>query len=227
MFSFFNAKYDNNRLRIVQTYFDKRLHQRLIQDELYIHPIYDILEINEIPHPYRAGSTEALCNPFYHIYKYMVWSFAPPWPFQGPPTGLRHTQLLIGTGTGRKHIKNNKDKDKQQHQQSTISSLATDEEIQISINESTSLISSNNATINKNESSSTYTNDNNDNELIDYMPSLNEYTVEQVAWGMYGLGFIPATGIIRRSPSSTFLNQNGSSDDDNTSNDALSPVVLT
>lgn len=29
-----------------------------------------------------------------HVYASALWSFAPPWPFKGPPEGLRHSDLV-------------------------------------------------------------------------------------------------------------------------------------
>lgn len=59
-----------------------------------IHPIFEPLQPSEEPDPLRAGSNQALRNPFQHIVKSMEWSFTPPWPFKGFPTGLRHPQHL-------------------------------------------------------------------------------------------------------------------------------------
>lgn len=84
-----------NLLRIVQRYFDKRMHRTNIDSSSdYVNPIFAPLQPWEEPNPLRAGSGLALQNPLAHIWASMTWSFAPPWPFQGPPDGLRHTQLL-------------------------------------------------------------------------------------------------------------------------------------
>ena len=82
-----------NLLRIVQRYFDKRV-RRGHSLEFYVNPIFAPLQQWEEPHPLRAGSGLAIQTPLAHILASMQWSFAPPWPFQGPPMGLRHTQLL-------------------------------------------------------------------------------------------------------------------------------------
>jgi hypothetical protein len=83
-----------NLLRIVQRYFDKRIRQGLdsINGE-YTNPIFLPLEKWEEPNPLRAGSGLALKTPFMHIFATMGWSFSPPWPWKGPPPGLRHAQL--------------------------------------------------------------------------------------------------------------------------------------
>lgn len=82
-----------NLLRIVQGYFDRRMRTNPALVE-YVHPIFYPLKPWEEPDPLRAGSGDSLKNPFRHVWVNMKWSFAPPWPFQGPPEGLRHTQLL-------------------------------------------------------------------------------------------------------------------------------------
>ena len=88
-----------NLLRIVRRYFDKRMRSRTLLDgRAYLNPIFLPLQPWEVPHPLRAGSGRALLTPLAHVWASMQWSFAPPWPFQGPPEGLRHTQLL---GPGR------------------------------------------------------------------------------------------------------------------------------
>ena len=88
-----------NMLRIVQRYFDQRMRLENAVDGLeYVNPIFAPLESWEQPHPMRAGSGKALTNFLGHIWASMQWSFAPPWPFQGPPEGLRHNNLL---GVGR------------------------------------------------------------------------------------------------------------------------------
>jgi len=89
-----------NLLRIVQRYFDKRMRHRNVVDgvDQYVNPIFAPLQPWEYPDPLRAGSGLALRRPLAHIRASMVWSWAPPWPFRGPPEGLRHNQLL---STGR------------------------------------------------------------------------------------------------------------------------------
>ena len=88
-----------NFLRIVQRYFDRRMRLENTADgQAYINPIFLPLEPSEQPNPLRAGSGLALKNPLRHVWASMLWSFAPPWPFQGPPQGLRHNQLL-GSGS--------------------------------------------------------------------------------------------------------------------------------
>lgn len=88
-----------NMLRIVQRYFDRRMRLENSVDGIdYVNPIFAPLEAWEQPHPMRAGSGKALTNPLRHVWASMQWSFAPPWPFRGPPEGLRHNQLL---GVGR------------------------------------------------------------------------------------------------------------------------------
>eukprot|EP00980_Cylindrotheca_fusiformis_P008210 scaffold1736_cov127-Cylindrotheca_fusiformis.AAC.24 len=82
-----------NLLRIVQGYFDRRMRHESVFVE-YVHPIFFPLQMWEEPDPMRAGSGQAMKNPFAHVWENMKWSFAPPWPFQGPPEGLRHGQLL-------------------------------------------------------------------------------------------------------------------------------------
>ena len=82
-----------NLLRIVQGYFDRRMRMNPVLVE-YVHPIFNPLESWEEPDPLRAGSGLAMKHPLQHIWSSMKWSFAPPWPFKGPPEGLRHTQLL-------------------------------------------------------------------------------------------------------------------------------------
>jgi hypothetical protein len=88
-----------NMLKIVQRYFDQQMNPDTIKtiSSTYVHPIFYPLEPWEEPHPLRAGSTHAFENVLAHIWANMKWSFAPPWPFQGPPEGLRHTQLLTPT----------------------------------------------------------------------------------------------------------------------------------
>ena len=84
-----------NMLRIVQRYFDRRMRLENAVDGMeYIHPIFAPLEPWEQPHPMRAGSGQALTQPWRHFWASMQWSFAPPWPWQGPPEGLRHNELL-------------------------------------------------------------------------------------------------------------------------------------
>jgi CRP-like cAMP-binding protein len=82
-----------NLLRIVQGYFGRRMRSNPAVVD-YVHPIFCPLEPWEEPDPLRAGSGYAMMNPFSHVWASMKWSFASPWPFQGPPQGLRHTQLL-------------------------------------------------------------------------------------------------------------------------------------
>lgn len=79
-----------NLLRIVQRYIDSKV--RIGPD--YINPIFAPLAPWEEPEALRAGSGKALQTPFQHVYSSAVSSFAPPWPFQGPPVGLRHSQLV-------------------------------------------------------------------------------------------------------------------------------------
>jgi CRP-like cAMP-binding protein len=83
-----------NLLRIVQRYFDKRVKRGTPDGHEYLNPIFLPLERWEQPDPLRAGSESAMKTPFAHIFASAQWSFAPPWPFKGPPMGLRHTQLL-------------------------------------------------------------------------------------------------------------------------------------
>lgn len=83
-----------NMLRIVQRYFDERMRQETTH--MYVNPMFRPLKPWEESHPLRAGSGKALRHPVFHLLASMKWSFAPPWPFQGPPEGLRHNQLLVG-----------------------------------------------------------------------------------------------------------------------------------
>jgi hypothetical protein len=89
-----------NLLRIVQRYFDKRIRKDTVSGREYLNPLFLPLQGWEEPHPLRAGSNVALQRPLSHVWASMKWSFAPPWPFKGPPMGLRHNQLLA---TGRVH----------------------------------------------------------------------------------------------------------------------------
>jgi CRP-like cAMP-binding protein len=86
-----------NLLRIVQRYFDKRIRQGLLLDDSIngecTNPIFLPLEKWEEPNPLRAGSGLALKTPFMHMFASMGRSFSPPWPWKGPPAGLRHAQL--------------------------------------------------------------------------------------------------------------------------------------
>lgn len=82
-----------NMLRIVQRYFDRRVRHGRSSD-FYINPIFAPLNPSEEPHPLRAGSGKALRTPLAHIFASAQWSFAPPYPFKGPPMGLRHNNLL-------------------------------------------------------------------------------------------------------------------------------------
>jgi len=90
-----------NMLRIVQRYFDRRMRlENSTNGQEYVSHMFAPLEAWEEPHPMRAGSGKALTDPLAHVWKSMQWSFALPWPFEGPPEGLRHNQLL---GVGRVH----------------------------------------------------------------------------------------------------------------------------
>lgn len=82
-----------NLLRIVQRYFDPRIRRGLDADGERTNPIFLPLDPWEQPNPLRAGSGTAMKMPFSHIFASMAWSFTPPWPFKGPPVGLRHAQL--------------------------------------------------------------------------------------------------------------------------------------
>ena len=55
--------------------------------------IFDPLEPWEQPKPTYAGSGRALDNFMRHLFRYLVSSFSPPWPFGGHPTGIRQVLL--------------------------------------------------------------------------------------------------------------------------------------
>jgi hypothetical protein len=251
-----------NMLQIVQHYYDPRLLVQhpdpIVQDEYYIHPNFYELDRTELPHPYRAGSTEALRNPLYHIYQYMIWSFAPPWPFHGPPIGLRHHQLLIGTGTGRPPEPSKSQPPQQQtipkqpinqplkNHRTTTTTTTTTTTIR-PMNERTKLLS----TLPQETSDYNYTintvevSDNNNqqqNRMVDYSnefdPAYSNHIDDILdrsstssrlggaAAGIYGLGFIPATGLPRNS-SGVCLASSTSSTSMSRLNDTTTTTIMT
>jgi hypothetical protein len=83
-----------NLLRIVQRYFERQSRQQGYTDSPdYLNPMFLPLQDWEQPEPLRAGSGVALRSPFRHVFYSGKLSFAPPWPFKGPPMGLRHSSL--------------------------------------------------------------------------------------------------------------------------------------
>lgn len=55
--------------------------------------IFEPLEPWELPPTVLAGSGTALQQAMAHLVHYIRYSFSPPWPFAGHPTGIRQTQL--------------------------------------------------------------------------------------------------------------------------------------